>query len=569
MHETDPSGFGEFDEQTPSNGEQPFVSEDPEFDFGDGYPEESDTSGISETADHPSMRAIEDTPDSGMTAPDVLDVDALGTAVEPITVNDVVDADDGLQPNGPEESPNTESGSGLNTERQRDMLSKALINPASCTRFVVGVEDTRVDELLGEQPSKSDTGESRLAGFGRSLLERAGLRDPRTPRQEEPLYLDNRQKIHGEFIAQELSQSRELIRGSVIEGVDDVDVDRHLGLRTDDCMLPPLFQELHRRAEAETGDEVTFLKWMTDHATDEQLLNVWQWHDHYLSRLDNDPAFQERVSSIKAGYAEGSGLAIEAGALHPDLSVQEPTMSIIDVVHGSPFSPILAAANAYADKTSGVVQMREGAGDYTLYHEVTHLLTGGVNFEFDEGITDLVTAEVYNRVHPEQERVDPRGSVYADQIVTLDALNRMSGGRVGLRELSRVYAGPDGFQNTLGFIARIDEVVGLPVTLPLLKSARELFARNAGIYGGGAVRSAVQLHMRQQAEFLADMMFDSEGNKVAGTIPELLARIVSEDTAAKYSQGRIAGGLKILFETSELQELMPHIRLPEPGAEEA
>lgn len=259
---------------------------------------------------------------------------------------------------------------------------------------------------------------------------------PPQPRLIERPYLEDNQQRQNEIITEELDQSREIIKNNIVEGIDDVAVDVRMGLRADDCILPPLFQELHRRAEEKVGGEITFLKWMTDHATNEQLTNVWQWHDKYLSDLDNDPAFQERVSSIKAGYVEGSKQAIAAGALHPDIAVHEPKMEAIHVVHGSPFSPVLANANAYVDRKIGVVQMREGIDDFMLYHEITHLF-GGMQFEFDEGITDLVAAEVYNRVHPEDGHVDPRSSVYADQIATLEAIDRMSGGQAGLYELSR------------------------------------------------------------------------------------------------------------------------------------
>jgi len=69
--------------------------------------------------------------------------------------------------------------------------------------------------------------------------------------------------------------------------------------------LPALFQDLHKQAEQEYGDELPFLTWMADHATDEQLLNVWQWHDAYLDNLDTDSTFQERIHSIKSRHLEG------------------------------------------------------------------------------------------------------------------------------------------------------------------------------------------------------------------------------------------------------------------------
>jgi len=98
------------------------------------------------------------------------------------------------------------------------------------------------------------------------------------------------------------------------------------------------------------------------------------------------------------------------------MTVDSSTIDSMTITHGSPFSPTLAIAEAYADKERNSIQIREGARDIVLHHEMTHILSKGLYFTFDEGATDLVTAEIYNRSYPDREKFDPRSSVYSDQV---------------------------------------------------------------------------------------------------------------------------------------------------------
>lgn len=259
------------------------------------------------------------------------------------------------------------------------------------------------------------------------------------------------------------------------------------------------------------------------------------------------------MASIKAGYMEGSQKAISEGTLHPDIAVDKPTMESIRFVHGSPFSPLLTNMHAYADRKTGVVQLREGTSDFVLYHETTHLLSGGMLFEFDEGITDLVAAEVYNRSHPEHDQVDPRGLVYGDQIATLDAVNRMTGGTLGLRELSQDYAGPDLYENTHSFVVRADGAIGLPVMVSMMRFSREAIGKNMGAHGGSVARLVSQRLMRRQAEFFAAMMSGGNGKKLAIKGEELMVRMLSGDAIKEYGRETVLDGLGVVAEALEIQ----------------
>lgn len=442
-------------------------------------------------------------------------------------------------------------------EQQRDRLSKALIYEDGAPRYAVSAENDRVKELLDEQYTDPYADDSRLKGLGRALLLKLGLYHSEPGQLIERPHLQASQQEQVTLIAGELDRTRALLKNTVVKGVDDVSVDDRLGLRTDDCMLPPIFREHHRQVEETSDNEITFLKWMTDHATNEQLMNVWQWHDTYLDNLDTDPSFREQIEAAKANYTVGSQRAIAAGVLHPAMVVPEQKMGDLTIVHGSPFSPLLSGSIAYADQAAGAVQIREGVSDFTLYHEMAHVLYGGMYPQFTEGITDLVAAEVYNHAHPDREPVDPRNMVYTDQIATLEAISRMGGGRFGLYELSRIYADSDNPRdNTFLFTARADEAIGLPVALSLSRTSEELIQKYETNLDGSRVRRATQLFVRGQAELLATLMFDDEGNKVATTINELGYQLLQAETSGKYDSSIIEDGIKAIIKIRETQQAL-------------
>lgn len=88
----------------------------------------------------------------------------------------------------------------------------------------------------------------------------------------------------------------------------------------------------------------------------------------------------------------------------------------------------------------------------------------------------------------------------------------------------------------------------------MLKSSREFIEKGMASHNGGVVRFAAQLLMRRNAELLAAMMFDEQGNKVASTTQELARRMLSAETTNKYDRAVVLSGLNVLLEIHELQE---------------
>ena len=324
-------------------------------------------------------------------------------------------------------------------DARRVSLSMELINPHDMPRYVVGLEGARVDELLDDRYTNPDANGSRFGGIGRALLQGASLCDQKAEFIKQPDFVVTQSKPEGQ-IQHMLDTSRMVIRGGILWGVDDVAVDNYLGIRAEASILPGFLCGLHKQAEQKLGHELSFLAWMSHKptsrepygASDDQLLNVWQWHDQYLAGRNNDPAFRERIIALREGYMRGLTAAIQAKDLHPSLGSEPADINRIMVVHGSPFSPILAFAKGYADKHGQEVQVRQDVTDYEMYHEVTHMLNGGLVGELDEGATDMIATTIYNHAHPVEERVAIEDSVYFDQVAVLQSIGRMTDGEVGL-----------------------------------------------------------------------------------------------------------------------------------------
>jgi hypothetical protein len=234
------------------------------------------------------------------------------------------------------------------------------------------------------------------------------------------------------------------------------------------------------------------------------------------------------------------------------MAVDEQLLENVRIVHGSPFSPVLATAHAYIDENTNTIQIREQIDDIRLFHETTHILWGGLPFALDEGATDMITAEIYNRVHPEAPYY-LMDSAYLDQIDTIQALSLMIGSQLGLRELSFYYAGADTIENTLWLADHIDEALAMPITVPLIQASQE-FIQEHILHGDGAVlRKAAELFLKHQVMLLREVLFDKAGNQVASTADEAAARLLTPAIISKYSPKEIVDCMTILKNVAELQ----------------
>lgn len=389
-------------------------------------------------------------------------------------------------------------------------LSRTLIEKSDSSRYVVSEEDRRVGELLKEPYSNHEK------------------QEPRT-----------------DAVRQELEHSRKTITDSLAAGIDDAAIDARLGLHSDESVLPPMFIEWRNTTATQQnmGSELTFLKWMSSYATDEQLLNVWQWHDDYLTKLDNDPAFQERLRTIRERYKIGAQLAVEKGVLDSKISYVDPAAyDNVHIVHGSIFSPMMTDNYGYVDHEAHVVQVRDDISDYGVYHELTHALHGGLPPEFNEGLTELISAEIYNGANQENP-IDLRTSSYTNQIASVNALMRMTQGEIDLPKLSRMFAGKDRIMNGIEFVLGLDKIIGAPVIEGVVEFSRGLAARNVSDH---VDRQVSDTYIQFLLEFIEKILIDETGKKYSeNTFDDMVERASRSDLQGYPVELRLHG-LRIL-----------------------
>lgn len=438
------------------------------------------------------------------------------------------------------------------TEVARLNVSHALTSEMDSSRYVVAKEYERVTELLNERYVPADAHRSRLVKLGHWLGAKAGLYKPKPDVPVARPWLQARQERKQELIRSELESSRQFLRGQILWGVDDVAVDERLGLREEVSILPPLFQQLHQKTEKELGREISFLDWMTNYATDDQLINVWQWHDDYIRRHEEDPRFKERVARIKASYKEGLAKAIEAGDLHEDMAAYIEEVDGKDIKHGSPFSPILSHAAAFAEGST--IQVRPWVADYDLYHELTHFAGGGFVDLFDEGAIDLIAMAIYNHSHPASEQMSRQDLVYKDGVAALEALERITEGSVDLRELSYLAAGGQKSINTVGLIVKVDAPLGAPFLTALVIRSQTLMKSKIGEVNGGTLRHASHMLLRRGLDALASVVLDADGKLVVRSIEDFVSRVLSDEFRNTHSQDEVADALGIAAEAHALIE---------------
>lgn len=444
--------------------------------------------------------------------------------------------------------------------RQRIDFADSLIDPSGPPQRIVSGENIRVAQLLAETNTDPYEDWSKLRRVGHHILAKAGLLKPKTAQPVERPWLSDAQANRTEYIKSMLDTSREEIRAGTVFGVDDFEVDTYLGLRGahDHSMLPPLFRRLHGEIEESLGHKVSFLEWMADHATDDQLLNVWQWHDSYLEKLDNEPGFKEKVARVKKDYLRGSNLAVKARTLHSSASVTKDVLEAIQIVHASPLTAYTATMRARADKKShNSISVGRNVDDEDLFHEITHINHHGLVATLDEGATEIITAEIYNRAHPRKDKYDLGSSVYAQQIDLHSILERLTGGELSTYELSRIYAGGDRMVNTAHVVSQVDKHLGLPIFSGALRAASDTLAAITSRFAETDGTQVVSLMLLNWMSVFKDIYLDEHGRMRRHDAQQLLRRMVSKEMLQKYDQDTIGAVATITVEAIRDSEEIP------------
>ncbi|HSX15695.1 MAG TPA: hypothetical protein VLF40_02805 [Candidatus Saccharimonadales bacterium] len=356
-------------------------------------------------------------------------------------------------------------------------LAEQLADPYAESQRVVEQENRRVAGAMVERHLP----ERRSRQLARKVLGVVGvqLADKRTVLKLSEFERKS-QELNTEDVQRSLETSREHIRQNTNWGADDVEVDAYLGmdkeLNDSDAILPSSFRGWHKAAQDEKGEKFTFLQWMANHATDEQLTNVWQWHDSYLSKLDSDPAFIEQVARTKADFQRGLKEGLRTHELHPNMAKYVQNLDRITVRHGSPFSALTATAQAYPSRDDHLLYIKPNRSDFAFHHEYMHVLYPGFEDAMtDEAATERLAMVTYNNSHAPADRLATDDSPYAENIQIQETLERMARGRSGLYGLSQGYAGSGhARQNQAQYVKQMDGAIGMPIAQALLEVRQDV-----------------------------------------------------------------------------------------------
>lgn len=433
-------------------------------------------------------------------------------------------------------------------EEKRASMTAGLVNPDASPRYVVGAEDTRVTELLDETYHDPYENSGKIARLGRGLIARTGLYTPRGPELVERPLLESTQERHTDAIRRELEFARDTL-GRHAEGVDDVAIDAYLQINSDDSIIPPHFRHLYREAQKTSGEQFTFIKWMTHHASDEQLLNVLQWHDSYLQQLDESPEFIERVERLKHDYIAGLETAKEAGHIHDSFLGDTDTIRNASIQHASPLSVLNATSRAFLLKTNNSIQVRPDVDDLTIFHELTHNEVG-FTFEFDEGFVDRAARIIYRQgtdhYAPEDE------SVYLPQMKTLDAIGRLAPDAISTYNLSKLAAGKNRISNTVQLLGEVDHPLGFPLFLSLTASVSRMESDYYDKFPSGQLHDALQMILNQRVELAVSLLLSRGDAEMPHSIQDFVTRIV--EIQSTLDQDQVLGLLTIAKEVHDVAE---------------
>lgn len=233
-----------------------------------------------------------------------------------------------------------------------------------------------------------------------------------------------------------------------------------------------------------------------------------QWHDAYLKDLDENPEFQERIKNVKERYKEGLENLKDAHLVHPNVFTDTTIIDSTTIQHASPFSPVTAGSHAFLLR-GGVpeIHVRPDTDDPALFHELTHL-SGGLMFQFDEGMTDRIAIRIFNATHDTPEHKEEKDSVYYDQIRMLDTLSTLDEEAFSPWGISRIYASSDNpTANTVELVGNFDDRLGFPLLLHLTKESNQLLADNVDKFAGSLVRQAAQIMLRENVELAGKVTF--------------------------------------------------------------
>lgn len=202
--------------------------------------------------------------------------------------------------------------------------------------------------------------------------------------------------------------------------------------------------------------EANWRHWLTEGATDDQLLEFLYWNYEATLTIQNDPQVRMEIACQKASYK----IAIERGVkeewLHPDAVWAIDDMDSAHIYIGDPFDTHFRDMTGYhlrdADDWVVVAGERFNAAwrsgvlanlRKVSKHELNHLSLGELPFWWlNEAATEHIARSLEegqpDRLHPHER--DKVGAIYDTERMLMDHLLNAGKSKIPVQEMTRAYS---------------------------------------------------------------------------------------------------------------------------------
>lgn len=220
--------------------------------------------------------------------------------------------------------------------------------------------------------------------------------------------------------------------------------------------------------------------WLANKATNEQLLNVLQWHAYVSGEQLAHSEINEQIADKKAAFKEILPYLIDSGILAPQASSAFESVDAIDVRINDAFDTVIKGRAGYYTTGAEHVVIQQGVGvtaderydnllqniDDVTFHELTHaVLANNYNVEnevmdarwLNEALTERI-AQLFKEL---DDRKDYQGvpAYWDEDRLLVKMIGGKDGRAVDMIVATRAYSG--GKQELDEFVSALDDAWGV------------------------------------------------------------------------------------------------------------
>jgi hypothetical protein len=227
---------------------------------------------------------------------------------------------------------------------------------------------------------------------------------------------------------------------------------------------------LHLVKACEESDSPHWRRWLTDGASDDQLLEFLYWNYDAMLAMQNDRDVQAEIGRQKADYKVEVARGIEEGWLHPDAANAIDEVDGVSIYIGDPFDTyfqdrlgyyipgadwvVVAGERFKATWRSGVLAQLKNISR----HEINHAVLGRFAFWWmSEAATEHIAQSLEHgqpdRLHPHTR--DKISVIYDTTRMLMDHLLSTGQIKIPVREMTRAYSSETA-SDRMEFEAKLD-----------------------------------------------------------------------------------------------------------------